>query len=158
NYAARLLGLNTVGIDSNPVAAAIAAAKLVTTTPEAVANCCKRILADDEVAELPTGGFWARCYHAGTLVSLCKLRSALLADCTSAARIALRALILGLLHGPLTKGSDPSYLSNQMPRTFASKPAYSLRFWRRTKTRAPRVDVQSLLQRFAAHFFEEELP
>src|SRR6266581_2599869 len=44
NYAARLLGLPSIGIDSNPVAAAIAQAKLVVTTPERIVQVCRRIL------------------------------------------------------------------------------------------------------------------
>ena len=44
NYAARLLGLPSVGIDSNPVAAAIADAKMVATTPERIVELCKSLL------------------------------------------------------------------------------------------------------------------
>src|SRR6266850_529225 len=53
NYAARLLGLPSVGVDSNPVAAAIAEAKLVATTPEWIVRTCKRILETTSVSRTP---------------------------------------------------------------------------------------------------------
>ncbi|HVH72468.1 MAG TPA: DNA methyltransferase, partial [Candidatus Dormibacteraeota bacterium] len=46
NFAARLLGLPTVGIDSSPVASAIAEAKLLTASPRAVVKVAKQILND----------------------------------------------------------------------------------------------------------------
>ena len=49
----------------------------------------------------------------------------------------LRAICLGALHGPLSKSPDQrGYFSNQMPRTFASKPDYSVRFWRERESQA----------------------
>jgi len=153
NYAARLLGLPSVGIDSNPVAAAIAQAKLVVTTPERIVQVCRRILETTRTPRVPKGAFWQNCYHPTTLRQLCKLRKALRADCSSPTRQALRALLLGRLHGPRPKIAPPSYLSNQMPRTYAAKPGYAVRFWRRDGMKPPEVDVLELVERKAARYF-----
>ncbi len=153
NYAARLLGLHSVGIDSNPVAAAIAAAKLVATTPDRIVEVCKRILETTRMTRLPSGMFWRNCYHPNTLEQLCKLRSGLRSGRSSPARTALRALLLGRLHGPRPKFALPSYLSNQMPRTYAAKPGYAVRFWRKHEMKPPEVDVLDLVRRKAARYF-----
>jgi hypothetical protein len=155
-YAARMLGLRAIGVDSNPVAAAIADAKLVSVEPAEVVRAAREILTATSVEsiDVPTGEFWEWCYHPDTLRDICMLRRALLESCQSDPRKALRALILGRLHGPLAKG-DPSYLSNQMPRTYASKPAYSLRYWRHRQMKPPKVEVLDLVRRKAAHYFAD---
>jgi hypothetical protein len=152
NYAARLLGLPSVGIDSNPVAAAIAEGKMVATSTEAIGNACSDILASAAEVEPPEGEFWRLCYHDRTLSDLVRLRATLLQDCESPERKALRALVLGLLHGPQTKGV-PSYLSNQMPRTYAAKPDYAVRFWRKKGLEPEYVDLQDLVWRKATYYF-----
>ncbi len=153
NYAARLLGLPSIGIDSNPVAAAIAEAKLVATTPERIIQVCKTILETTPTPRLPEGAFWRTCYHPNTLRQVCKVRSALRTARSSPARSALRALLLGRLHGPRPKFAPHSYLSNQMPRTYAAKPGYAIRFWRKHDMRPPEVDVLELVRRKAASYF-----
>jgi len=67
----------------------------------------------------------------------------------------LRAIILGALHGPLTK-NEPSYFSNQSPRTFAPKPKYALRFWRDRGLRAPRVNVLRVIARRAEWYLKTQ--
>lgn len=153
-FAARLMGLPSVGIDSNPVAAAVSAAKLVHVSPEAVAARCVRILRSGPIdVEAPEGEFWEVAYHRDTLADVCRLREHFLHECTLPEDIALRALMLGILHGPRTK-SLPSYLSNQMPRTYSTKPAPALRFWHsRGLLKPERVDVAELVARKARHFF-----
>jgi hypothetical protein len=152
NYAARLLGLPSVGVDSNPVAAAIAEGKMVATSADAIGSACSNILACAEAVELPEGKFWNLCYHSRTLSDLVRLRAALLQDCESPERKALRALMLGLLHGPRTKGL-PSYLSNQMPRTYAAKPDYAVRFWTKKGLEPEFVNLHELVERKAKHYF-----
>ena len=44
NYAARLLGLPSIGIDSSPIAAALTEAKLVNATPDAIVAVAVEIL------------------------------------------------------------------------------------------------------------------
>lgn len=146
NFAARLLGLPSVGIDSSPIAVAIARAKLAQTNATRVIDAASRILAEREVTfEIPRGRFWDNCYHPTTLSDVCKLRAAMLSDCRSSSRIVLRAILLGALHGPLTK-HQPSHLSNQSPRTFAPKPNYAVDFWEKRGLRPPKVNVLDVVR------------
>lgn len=155
-YAARLLGLEAYGIDSNPVAVAISEAKLANTSPHEIVNAAKMILADVKTPNsLPTGEFWTLAYHEDVLTELCRLREALIADCRSDARRALRAVILGALHGPSGKLSQ-SYFSNQCPRTYAPKMQYATRYWRERGLSAPRVDVLEIIRRRAHWFYGGE--
>ena len=103
-YAGRLRGLHAYGIDSNPVAAAISEAKLANTSPGRVIAAARRILSEiPDVCDIPQGEFWRRAFHDNVLNNLCRLRAGLLFNCESDARKALRALILGALHGPRAK-------------------------------------------------------
>lgn len=94
NYAARLLGLPSVGIDSSPVATAIAAAKLVSVAPDDIVELAEALAARDPVA-IPYGEFWELAYHPRTLRELCAVRERLL-DASSRslgpAAVALRAI------------------------------------------------------------------
>ena len=158
NVAARLLGLPSVGVDSSPVATAIAAAKLCDVPPSRVVDECRRVFAGTETpARVPTGEFWELCFHPKTLEEICRLREGLLEDCRSPTRKVLRALMLGFLHGPVRKGM-PSYLSNQMPRTYATKPLSAIRFWRRHQLSPTRVPVLGLVKRRAGFYLSYRLP
>lgn len=128
NYAARLRGLPSIGIDASPIARAIAAAKFVAVDAEAVAAEAERILTGaGEPADVPEGEFWSWAFHEQTLREICRIRENLLTDNFTPARVALRAVVMGVLHGPLRK-NQPSYLSNQMPRTYSTKPAAAVRY------------------------------
>jgi len=156
-YAARLNGLTAYGIDSNPVAVAISEAKLANTTPGRINAAARNIL--DQVRttdDMPAGRFWELAFHEGVLDKLCRLRAGLLADCESASRKALRAVILGALHGPLAK-EHYSYFSNQSPRTYGPKPAYAVKFWLERQLRPPRVDILQIIGRRAQRFYGEEI-
>ena len=60
----------------------------------------------------------------------------------------LRGAALGCLHGPRANElSRSGYFSNQMPRTFASKPDYSMKYWREKSLKAPKLSVIDLLKR-----------
>jgi hypothetical protein len=89
-------------------------------------------------------------------MDLCRLREQLLLAPTKAWTVALRGLVLGVLHGPLRIGF-PSYLSNQMPRTYATKPAAAVRYWRAHNLRPPEVDVLDVIRR-RARFTLANLP
>lgn len=147
-FAARLRGLSSVGIDSNPVAAAIAEAKLADASPAEVVGECGRILTTAPEPTMPSGDFWDWAYHPGTLHELCALRHGLLSSCDSDRRVLLRAVLLGVLHGPRMR-SEPSYLSNQMPRTYATKPAAAIRFWRKRQMHPRYVSVLEVVARRA---------
>lgn len=158
NFAARLLEMPSVGVDSSPVAAALAKAKLATAEPSQVVASARSILdSAKEPVSKPTGEFWKLAYHESTLVRLCQLREALLAECSSPTRVLLRAIILGALHGPRPKGA-PSYFSNQSPRTFAPKPNYAVRFWTERGMRPDEVDVLSIIQMRAERYLAEPPP
>jgi len=156
-FAARLLDLSSVGIASNPLAAAVTAAKLADTTPQAVIELAGNLLQrTPSILPIPSGTFWELCYHPDTLKEICILREALLTSCSSPEAIVLRALLLGVLHGPLL--APPSYLSNQMPRTYATKPAAAVRFWiRKGLTQPPRINTFELIKRKAS-FSISQLP
>lgn len=156
NYAARLLGLGTVGVDTSPVAAAITAAKLVYVRPTAVVDEARHILGSETPAPLPEGEFWRLAFHRDVLDALCRLRAALLRDCSTTARLALRGLLLGALHGPQQR-TFPSYFSNQCPRTYAPKPAYAVRYWQKHGLRPQRVNVLDVIARRAQRYFTRPL-
>lgn len=130
---------------------------MVATSAEEVIAVCKKILATQRAVQLPEGEFWSRCYEPNTLDELCRVRAALLSNHKSSARKALRALLLGLLHGPRNKGA-PSYLSNQMPRTYAAKPDYAVRFWSRRELEPVRVPLLDLVAHKARYYFESTPP
>lgn len=158
-FAARLRGHATWGIDSSPLAAALSDAKLRAANQDQVVRTARYILRQTRRADyrLPQGEFWKHAFHDVTLDQLCRLRSALRQDCRSDARKILRAIVLGALHGPLTK-SAPSYCSNQCPRTFAPKPAYAVRFWKDRKLAPPMVDVVDIVARRADRYLKDLPP
>ncbi len=146
-YAARKLGLASVGIDSNEVAAAIAAAKLVAVKPDAIVRLAERLLAAQEEPAVPEGEFWRWCFTPPVLRALCLMRDGL-ASRRGGVAAALRAILLGALHGPRNKGVA-SYFSNQMPRTYSTKPAAALSFWRARDLHPREVDVLGIISRHA---------
>lgn len=158
NVAARLRGLPSTGIDSHPLAVALTKAKLVSTNPKAIMEALDRILSEpDTVEDVPTGDFWKLAFEESTLNSILRIRNALLQDCQSPDRVALRAIMLGALHGPATKG-EPSYLSNQCPRTYAPKPRYAVAYWRKHGLWPKKVDLRAIVARKAARYYSEALP
>lgn len=160
NLAARVLGLQTCGIDASPIAVAVSEAKLVTLAggPAEVEAELDTILGSPPSCLQPEGEFWSLAYRADVLEAICCLRSALLHRCDSPARKALRAIVLGALHGPLRVNGESSYLSNQCPRTFAPKPRYAVSFWRTRGLLAPRVDLRSIVSARARRYFDGSLP
>ena len=158
NFAARLLGMPSVGVDSSPVATALAQAKLAYVEPGQVVAGARAILnAAAEPTAVPADAFWRLAYHEQTLIQLCQLRDALLADCSSPTRILLRAIILGGLHGPRPKGT-PSYFSNQSPRTFAPKPNYAVKFWTERSMRPDSVNVLGIIKARADRYLAKSPP
>ncbi|WP_218009116.1 DNA methyltransferase [Herbidospora cretacea] len=147
-FAARLAGRSAVGIDLNPVASAIARAKLTRVGPAPVVRLTRKLIKEYGCAPAPAGDFWNWAFHSRTLREIAALRTGLLDRQDTPTSVMLRALILGILHGPRNKGL-PSYLSNQMPRTYASKPAYAVRFWRERDLRPVFVDPVQVITRRA---------
>lgn len=154
NFAARLLGLESVGIDSNPVAHAVAESKLVHTSKDAVVDICRMVLKQTIKESTPRGEFWELCYHQDTLHEICRLRRYFLqADELDEAGKMLRAILVGILHGPLTKGL-PTYLSSQMPRTYATKPASAVKFWNKNQLTPTYVSVLDAITRRATYLLK----
>ncbi len=152
NFAARLAGLDSLGVDSSPVAAAITASKLVTTTVDDILEEARGILVEREACHIPASEFWRWAFHPVVLRSLCRFREAFLEDCTSAARIALRGIVLGALHGPKQK-TFPGYFSNQCPRTYAPKPAYATRYWQGRGLAPESIDILAVIERRAKRYY-----
>lgn len=155
-FAARTVGIPSVGIDVNPVAVAIAQAKIAKVSAGAVVRLAARILQDGPRSAVPEGEFWELCYEAETLREIATIRSALLNLHTPTAAM-LRAIMLGILHGPRNKGV-PSYLSNQMPRTYASKPDYAIKFWKTRALRPVRIDTLDVIARRAERLLKAQPP
>lgn len=152
NFAARLVGLRSLGVDSSPVAAAITAAKLSTASIEDIITEARKILAERVAQNNPASEFWQWAFHPAVLDALCRFREAFLDDCTTDARIALRGIVLGAMHGPKQK-TFPSYFSNQCPRTYAPKPAYATRFWQERGLVPEPIDVLAVIERRARRYY-----
>ena len=148
-FSARRFGFSAWGIDSSPVAVAIAKAKLASCDIESPLALAAKLISEVAPAEIPDTPFFRSAYHQSTLRDICALREGLLGldDETDASSI-LRAAALGCLHGPLPKHvENAGYFSNQMPRTYASKPDYAVRFWKERDLKAPKNDVLRVLRR-----------
>jgi hypothetical protein len=144
-FAARLHGHQSYGIDCSRIAVAIARAKLAETTDADVLDLTERILQDQTEVAVPEGEFWQCAFAPATLRQVCVLREGLKGLRSRAADV-LRAICLSALHGPLTKRVETrSYFSNQMPRTFASKPEYSVRYWQAKALLPVPVDVLRII-------------
>ena len=145
-FAARARGLRAIGIDVSPVAISISQAKLASASIDDTLALARQLLHTTPQPDIPTGDFWHHAFHNVTLTEICLLRDGLarLTPFTHEAAL-LRATLLGVLHGPRTR--TLSYLSNQMPRTFAPKPAYALKFWRRRNMLPPYVPTLHSLER-----------
>lgn len=156
NYAARTLGLPSIGVDSSPVAVALSQAKLADSTPHRIVAAAHRILRDvPEASDVPDGEFWRWAFHYDVLQVLCRLREGLLANCRSDSRRALRAILLGALHGPRRK-SRPSHFSNQSQRTYAPKPRYAVKYWKKHNMIPEPVDVLEIVLERAERYYSNE--
>lgn len=156
NFAARLLGLPSVGIDLSPVAVAIASAKLIAIEPDAVISLARELMSAASEVDVPAGEFWSLAYHPDTLRELCAVRAGLSGSegADDPAAVALRAIMLGALHGPRGKHTQ-SYLSNQMPRTYATKPEGAVRFWKARRMEPKYVSLVDVVQRRAERAFAQ---
>ncbi len=131
----RLAGRRAAASDINPVAYCLSRAKAEVPTLDAVTrrldmleSAYQRQMCVVERShgneELPA--FFRRAFYHSTLRELMFLRQAL-AWRTDSVDCFVAVLVLGSLHGEMDR--SPSYFSNQMPRTIALKPDYSLRYW-----------------------------
>jgi hypothetical protein len=153
-----LNGRRALGCDLNPVAVCVSRAKAL---PPSLADVLKRL--DKLEAAAPAAGrpkeqrnpFFALCFERETLRQVVFLRSRLnwrsdRIDCFIA------ALALGALHGESHR-TDWCF-SNRMPRTISTKPAYSVRWWRKRHCTPPRRNVFAILRALAKYRFESPTP
>lgn len=158
NFAARLCGLPTAGIDISPVAKATTAAKLAYTTPAEIADAAEDILKRQDPEDMPKGDFWELAYRPDVLEDVCRLRTALLGEGLAAdTAAALRGIVLGALHGPIGRVKQ-SYFSNQCPRTYGPKPAYAVRFWTERRLVPPQANVLEIISDRADRYYGRQLP
>ena len=159
NFASRLQGYNTIGIDSNPVASAIASAKLVDSLPSDIFELAEEILLnlEDKEIEMPTGEFWDLAFEKSVLIDICKYRQYLLECKNTEDERALRGLILGALHGPTPKHKD-SYFSNQCQRTYSPKPNYAVNYWKKNSLTPRKVRTTDIIFERALRYYEPMLP
>jgi hypothetical protein len=157
-FAARLKGHQAYGIDCSPVAVAIARAKLAEASEHDVITLAERLLNEPGKVTVPNGEFWEWAYAPATLEQVCILRDGLRRLRSGPASI-LRAICLGALHGRVSKNPEErSSFSNQMPRTFASKPAYSVRYWQTRGQRPAPADVVKIIKRRVQRLELDTLP
>ncbi len=157
-FAARLRGVRAYGMDVAPVAVAVARSKLAVATTTEVTALVSELLAGDTPITVPRGEFWDWAFNERVLEQVCRIRSELI-NRRSDAAVLLRSVMLGALHGPRAKSKEgASYLSKQMPRTFAAKPDYAIRFWRKRRRKPPSVDVQSIVEKRVKRALGGEVP
>lgn len=159
-FAARKLGLVARGIDSSPIAVAVARAKLANVNTEEVLSLAKDYITLYPNPEVPTTEFFKHAFSDNVLTNICAIREGLSAVTRDTDNtVILRAAMLGCLHGPLNLTPERrAYFSNQMPRTFSSKPDYSVRYWKKNKMRPPLVNVLDVLRRKLTRLEELKLP
>jgi DNA methylase len=146
-FQALLMGRRAIACDINPVAYCVTRAKTnaptTTRLKRRIGDLQRRFSLEAHTGREPLPEFFAHAYHPDTLSELRYLRERLRWR-TSDVDCMLAALILGSLHGEARENAP--YLSNQMPRTISTKPAYSIRYWQRHGMTAPRKDVFALLR------------
>jgi hypothetical protein len=159
-FAARQLGLVARGIDSSPVAVAIARAKLCRVDVVATLQLAQAYIDLNQPREVPTSDFFRHAFTPSVLRQICSIRAGLLGvKYDTDATVLLRAAMLGCLHGPMSKNPDKQcYFSNQMPRTFASKPDYSIRYWKNKGLTPPKTNVIAVLHRKLSRIMDSDLP
>jgi hypothetical protein len=148
-YAARHMGMVAWGVDTSPIAVAIARAKLASASLEEADRLIDNLLAT-EPRRVPETRFFRSAFSRGTLREVCSLREGLmrLKKKETDVSVLVRAAALGCLHGPRSKTMEgAAYFSNQMPRTFSTKPNYSLRFWKERELKPPKVRAKDVLLR-----------
>ena len=157
---ALLLNRRAVSSDINSVAVCVTRAKTqspsLSSLRRRIAGLSKAYLERDwaeESSSLPE--FFHSAYKPSTLAQIVYLRARLnwKGNRTDAM---VAALTLGALHGETLVSQ--SYLSNQMPRTISTKPAYSIRYWKAHDLHPPDRDVFELLLNRADYRYASDPP
>jgi len=159
-FQAILMQRHSIGVDVNPVAYCVSTAK---TSPPALSSLRRRITVLErgyhwrtwEAPRRKLPEFFFHAYTPRVLKQLLYLREQLRwkekrTDCMIA------ALVLGSLHGESARSER--YLSNQMPHTISTKPAYSIKFWQQHGHTPPDRDVFALVREMAAYRYDSKVP
>jgi hypothetical protein len=154
-----LNGRRGIGCDTNGVAVCLSKAKVdpptlgeVFVRLTALEKACRRFTS---TAPEVSDEFFTLCFHETTLRHLLFLTKKLdwrnaRVDCFIA------ALVLGCLHGESHRSQ--LCLSNRMPRTISTKPAYSVRWWRQMGCLPPERDVFDILRKCAEYRYKSPIP
>lgn len=155
-----LNGRPAAGTDINPVAACVAGAKADSPTLRNVfarldelESAVKSLPANDEV--VATSEFFRWCFHVSTLAELRYLRTNLNWQGSTVDRF-IAAVTLGCLHGESHK--TPNCLSNRMPRTISTKPAYSVKWWSARGLAAPERKTFDVLRTMVSFRLQAKRP
>ncbi len=159
-FQAVLMGRDAIAGDINPVAYCVTRAKTNAPAARAVRRrltILERAFSwrdwEHERRALPE--FFHYAFDRATLRQLLYLRRSLHWSRTNVDSM-IAALALGSLHGESDKSQH--YLSNQMPRTISTKPAYSVRYWKERESSPPTRDVFALLRNRLAYRYETPPP
>ena len=133
-FAARMLGLSAIGMDVNPVAVAISRAKLANSTPKRIVSLAEKLLIS-KPDSAPEGKFWRLAFHPETLDHILRLKQGL-AHLKGETATALRAIILGALHGRVPK----------------------VRFWLKRHLSPKKAPVLDIIKERAIRYFGSSLP
>ena len=143
---AKLSGRQSIGVDLNPLAVALAKAKIQPVRLDDVlyrlTDLAARFRGEADMDEVPDT--LAPIFHRRTLAQLCYLRKSLGGDTPE--DIFLRGSVLGIMHGKGRRDGTTGYLSVDMPNTFSMSPEYVRRFVERNGLHPPPVDVFSKLR------------
>jgi SAM-dependent methyltransferase len=134
-------GHRCVGVDLNPLAVALATAKLEPVSLEQVVARLFEIASGYRGEEIDHLTDSIRLiYHPRTLAQLVYLRDAL--DLSRAEDRFLRGVVLGIMHGKWRKDQrSTAYLSIDMPNTFSMSPEYVRKFVKKNRLRQLPIDV-----------------
>ena len=159
-FEALLNGRDAAGCDLHPVAVCITGAKC--NPPDRHEALARIDELEASLSVLPPSSlnnemaeFFTTCFHSDTYEEVRFLRANLDWRNDRTDRF-IAALCLGALHGESHR--SPNYFSNRMPRTISTKPAYSVRWWRKHGYVAPRRDVFAILRHMVDFRFRTPPP
>ena len=154
-----LNGRKGLGCDTNPVAVCLSKAKSDSPRLPEVLQRLTDLEAKSHVfitsAAETTDEFFTLCFHAETLRQLLFLMKTLEWR-TSRVDCFIAALALGCLHGESHR--TEMCFSNRMPRTISTKPAYSVRWWRKNNCLPPERNVFPILRNCAEYRYQSPVP
>lgn len=155
---AALGGRASIGIDKNPLAAAISAAKVKSVELDDVIFRIQELAGDftrsTDIQHVPDAV--RLIFHDRTLQQLLYLQQCL--DLDLPEDVFIRGVILGIMHGKHRRDGSTNYLSIDMPNTFSMSPGYVARFVEKHKLQKKPVDVFGQLRHRATWLLRDGIP